>query len=218
MKCVATIALVFACLGSAVQEGAAETLTFEGLTTSTQCCIPGLVSYGGLSWHNFQLAYGPHESYVGNGYDNGRVSGQYTAFNALGNPAAITGGSMTFNSAYFTSAWNTGLNLNIGGWNGTTQLFATTLVLNTAAPIRFIANWSGIDRLTFTSFGGVNAGLPRGEGVHFAMDDFVFAADAAPVPEPASMLLLATGLSAVSARRWQHRRRVSRLHGQTECH
>jgi PEP-CTERM motif len=203
MKGSTTIALVvLISVGLAANDAVAERLTFDDITAATSLPIPS--GYGGLTWDNLWVVNGSADPrLVGTGYANGRISGEFAAFNNNGDPAAIRDDLFTFDSAYFTSAWRTGLKLEIGGWSGVTQLFATDLVLNTTSPTFFSPGWSGLDRLTFRSSGGLNAGFDQGDGVQFAMDDFVFTEGTAPVPEPASMLLLATGLLGVGAR---HRR------------
>ena len=187
-----------------VSPAAGATVTFEDLTPPdcNNASIPS--SYAGLTWSNFGvLDSSPCPNYASSGYDNGAVSGDNVAFNFFGDPSAISGGTFTFNSAYFTAAHNDGLNLTISGFQGATQLFTTTLVLNTTTTQLFTANWSGIDRLTFASSGGVDVN-PLGTGTQFAMDDFTF--NSAVAAEPASLLLLGTGLLGAGVRRWRQKR------------
>jgi hypothetical protein len=63
-----------------------------------------------------------------------------------------------------------------------------------------MCNYLDIDRLTFTSSGGQNAGFPGGGGEAFAMDNFTFEF----IPEPSSLLLATLGgvsLAAILRRR-----------------
>ena len=77
----------------------AVTLTFENITTGT-CCAPIPNGYGGLNWQDFLLINGrdykrntnpsPSGNYNG-GYNNGRVSGEFVAFNNFGLQARFPG-------------------------------------------------------------------------------------------------------------------------------
>jgi PEP-CTERM motif len=202
MRYSATFGVLFACLFSGPSTAFADKLTFENLTGEL-CCVSVPSGYGGLTWHNFELANKNREETRGSGYDTGAVSGDYTVYNTFGDPAAITGRLFTFASGYFTAAWFNDLNLTIEGWNGSTRLFSTTLILNPSGPKLFEPNWSGINRLAFISSGGVDAGL-SGFGTHFVMDDFSY--QAAPVPEPSTLLLVGTGIVALARRASKNRR------------
>jgi hypothetical protein len=183
-----------------------KTLTFDGLVTQTFEPLPE--SYGGLAWENMwvvnpaQFPFQPPAP-TASGYFKGIVSGDSVAFNAGGLPAAVSGSTeFTFNSAYFTAAWNTDLNLNITAYSEDTAVFGALLTLNPSAPLFFAPNWSGIDRLSFVSTGGQDAGF-GGEGTQFALDNFVFTST--PIPEPSSLVLLGTTLLAVLAVRGRRR-------------
>jgi hypothetical protein len=171
----------------------AITLTFDDVPS---CCNPMLLSaYGGLTWQNF-AAYEvatifPPSSKTG--YVTGNVSGDTVAFNGSGRPAALYGRAFTFNSGYFTAAWNPGLVLDIVASAAGVELFSTQLILGVTGTLLFAPNWSGIDRLSFVSYGGIPTSSPAGgPGTQFVLDNFTFTP--APVPEPATLLLLGGGL------------------------
>jgi hypothetical protein len=68
-----------------------------------------------------------------------------------------------------------------------------TVVAKWYRPTWFDFDFSGIDRVVFESFGGTDSARLEGQGAHFVMDNFTFNKNV-PVPEPATMFLLATGL------------------------
>jgi len=183
-----------------VTPAAASKITFDdAVDTTAAVVIPD--GYGGFTWSNFAIAFSNLNP--GSGFDNGTVSGDYVAFNVSGEKAAMNhDGVFTFKSAYITGAWNNGLNVTVTGLLGDAQLYQTTVVVNTTGPTLFNFNWTDIDMLTFDSFGGVNAGL--GVGNQFALDDVVF--NEQPVPEPASLSLVALGLAGLGLRRWRQRK------------
>lgn len=181
-------------------------LTFDDINTNQEGFIPN--GYGGLNWNNFAYENGTTYGAPLSGYANGRVSGDYVAFNAFANQAITSGSPFTFNSAYFTAAWHNGLNITVTGYLAGNQVDQTTFTVNTTGPTLEVFNWVNVDQLVFNSSGGVNPGNLGGDGDHFAMDNFAFdeAVNAAPLPSSAIAGLGLFGLLSVA----QFRRRLAR--------
>ena len=160
--------------------------------------------YNGLNWSNFSVI--DHNANGASGYQNGVISLNNVAFNGFGNDASISvaSGTFTLNSGYFTAAWNDGLNIDVTGFNSGTQMDQTTLVENTSGPKFETFNWSGIDTVTFHSFGGTHDANvnPNGAGTQFALDNLTVNGSATPAPEPSSVAAMgfgAFGLLALTA-------------------
>ena len=162
-------------------------LTFDDLTASTGFTQLSGTNYGDLNWSSdFYTLYTP--GYTTSGYQTGTVSGDYAALNGFASDVSISDGFFNFVGAYFTAAWNNGLNIRIQGLSGGSVLYDQTIVVDTTAPFWFDANFTGIDSLTFSSSGGTSAGF-SGSGTHFVMDNFTYT----QVPTPATLFLMALG-------------------------
>lgn len=187
----ATVGAALMALGTT---GAAQAavLTFDDVsnTSSFDSIYNG---YGGFNWNNFLVENGTSLPVTGTGYDNGRVSGDYTAFNGFGQLAILSNSVFDFNGTYLTGAWHDGLSIVVEGLKNGSSLYSKTVVVDTTGPTWFDFNFLGIDQLKFTSFGGVNPGFSGGDGTQFAMDNFTFN-ETKSVPEPTTTLgLLALG-------------------------
>ncbi len=169
-----------------------DVLTFDDLSeTASGSFIAN--GYGGLVWSNFAaknaILYTTLHGV--SGYYYGMVSASNVAYGAFSGGAEIDspGTNFNFQSAYFTGAWNSNLNIQVQGFSGATMLFNTTVVASATSPTLFALNYLNIDRLTFNPSGGEDAGFFQAGGVNFAMDNFTFEF----VPEPSAFLLAAFG-------------------------
>lgn len=185
MKSVMKILVCFFLLwGNATQ---AAVLTFDDLG-GNQIPIPN--GYGGLNWSNMYVL--DTSTFQPSGYVNGVVSGTNVAYNAFANLAIVSQTNFDFNGAYFTAAWNDGLSILAEGKKNGVLLFSQQITVNTNAPTFFGFNFSGIDSLYLSSFGGIDNPLYGGQGEHFAMDNFTY--NNTVVPVPAAIWLFGSGL------------------------
>ena len=171
----------------------AVTLDFEGIGSY----VPIPNGYGMLNWQNFWVVDPVREGLVPSGYVNGIVSGTHVAYNAFADPASIlqTTSPIVLHSTYLTGAWNNGLSIRADGYLGGILKYTKTVTVSAFDHTLVSYEFINVDRVQWTSWGGVNAGF-GGSGTHFAMDDLSYDA----VPEPSSLLALAIGAGGLIGR------------------
>jgi len=158
--------------------------------------------YGGLDWDNIWSVAPSGSYYAGSGYENGRISGDWVAYNGFANPGTIYATLFDLNSAYFTGAWSDSLNITVRGFHGGIELYTTTFAVDHDAPLFVDFSWSGLDMVTLDSFGGTDVPELYPYGEQFVMDNLTVTVTI--VPEATTFSLLALGsLALVMAR---HRR------------
>jgi hypothetical protein len=190
----------------------AQTITFDDVNTSPPtptglCPVPQLPNgYDGFSWNNFYVLDGSSTyCMVPGGFRFGVVSGPNVAFNGFGDPASVSSSTpFTLDSLFMTAAWTNGLNVLVQGFVGANPFYSQSFVLNTYTPTRFVFNWTGVDSVSFASSGGVDAGY-IGHGEQIAFDNMSMTVNV--TPEPATLLLIGTGLAGIGGAVRRRRRR-----------
>lgn len=159
----------------------ATVLTFEDLTNSEAAPIPA--GYGGFNWDSGWYLYNDDI------YPNPAHSGHYGIVNNFGNdPLGLqisSDSSFDFNGAW-VSGWsfNSPQVLKAQGFDQFGNLLAETAWLEIAVGVNSYlqADFAGVYRVNFVG------------GQYFTIDDFTFNENQKPVPEPASIFLIGTGI------------------------
>jgi len=172
---------------SAVSTSQGEIITFDDIADAGDG-IAITNGYHGYLWSQFGVLNATNSS---NGYFTGMVSTPNVAYNNFTNPTEIdsVGTNFNFLSVYLTAAWTSNMNVRVQGFSGAQQLYDQTVVVSWPVQTQFAFNYQNINRLTFTTSGGVYAGFGT-VGPWFAMDNL----NIVPVPEPSAILLTGAGV------------------------
>ena len=126
-----------------------EVANFDDLTSSdTLFEIPS--GYHGLGWKNWIATHNKY--YVGGGYINGTVSGEYIAYNSSGYPSYMwRDAPFDFLGGNVSVAWPRGAedDVIVRGWRGKELVYEDRLRLSPAGGTYFAADYRGITRLGF---------------------------------------------------------------------
>ena len=154
--------------------------------------------YAGFNWSTYfysaQVPYDPNS-----GYDRvNRPGGSGIAFSAWANFPISFGRAtpFTFNSVWIAPAWDMGETITVKGFFGASELYTASFVADWTTPVFFAPNWSGVTDVSFA-----------GSGNHLALDDITVNGQNV-VPEPATMLLLATGLAGIGGAIRRRRQKI----------
>jgi len=182
--------------------GNAKTLDFDSITSESTIRIDG---YGGLAWKNMYVQNGSLEEYSGTGYDYGRVSGNYVAFNgpSLGGMpeiSVINGNSFDFFGAFFTAAVNGDeiyIDFTSYREEGGELIQDREDTVITKNGIKSLFEWEdefvSINRLDIFAYTIEDEIKVKKT---FVMDDFKYSIN--PVPEPGTLLLVGIGFIVLS--------------------
>ena len=181
-----------------VTEARGDTIGFDDITTNPYY-EPFSGSYHGFDWRptgSILYAVSDYLNHVswGNSYDS--PSGEYALLNYNGfRVSLLGGGTFDFNGAYVSALsyydnyypYYAARTLTVTGYRAGAVVGSVTVSLNAGRYDWLSASLLGIDTLVFTATGG-SYGFS-----YFLMDNFTY--NQTPVPEPATALLLGSGLA-----------------------
>ena len=166
----------------------AQTLNFDDVNTGG-CDYVGLGTYGGFNWSNAYVENGCMSS--GNGYVYGVVSSPNALFNGFGTRASFSSSNpFTFNSVYATDAF-TNETVTFRGWLASSLLYTSSFNIMESAPtLLTISGWGSVDKVDFCA-GSCN------QHDQVVLDNLTVNGTSTVTPEPATLLLLGTGLAGI---------------------
>ncbi len=175
-----------ACLFLLASVGFGDVITFNNAAV-TGSPIPN--GYAGLDWNNFYTMNTLSQPITSSSTDALNVGTSY-AYNNGGGPAFFSSpATFTFTSAIMRPLEVESMELEVLGMLGDNIVDRALINLNTAGePVQQSFNWTGINSVRFIPAPGtdLNAKFP------FALEQIVI--NVASVPEPTSLMLLASGI------------------------
>lgn len=180
----------------------AQVVTFDDLPSPAVDWTEDLPNlYSGIRWelntNYFDQTLMPFDGPEMGGYFNGVTSGN-KAFWAESNIISHLSPEFTsiepifLEGAYFTSAWNQSLTIEITAEIVGGDPLSKIFTVDPYSPTWIEFNWNNVSHLMMSSYGGTPAGGVIGSGTQFIMDDFTY--HLASVPVPAAVWLFGSGL------------------------
>ncbi len=183
---------LLALLGTGAWAGP-TTIDFDALTPPKYGDLIANVdpTYAGLTWNN--MAVVAYDDIAPSGYYNGVVSTPNVALNWFMSDASFSSVD-TFDlvSLYLGAAWNNGLQVDITGSLAGSPIYSVTETVDTSGTTQYVLDWTGIDTVTFHTYGGtLNPDLATtGHGTQMVLDNVVLNVKDTRVPEPGTLALL----------------------------
>lgn len=154
-------------------------VTFESLYPGYESADIIPAGFEGFNWST-QFYWITKQFIPDSGYDLGTI-GYIASFTNGGYPVSfegVGGQDFLFKGAYITAAWDTTENVNVYGYLDGSLIYTTTITTHNDQPYWFTFDWQ-VDTVGFEPL-----------GTHIVIDNITYAV----IPEPATMLLLGSGL------------------------